>query len=484
MEDRTPAILRGLAGGVVLASITALVAHPFSPPAAAPSAGALFLVGLVLGMALGNGPTVWLMTAGVLSVLSMGAAYSIGARIGSTGPWVAGALALSLFLSLYLPSLRTVQRALLAALVTVAVGCAGAFLGLAIGAALTLALVFLAAGCFLSVLSSEEGAIALALHSILAILSMGLGYAAALLAGGVSLWVPLLFLLSTLTSVLAPPSAARLLMLLLVPPNVFAAFGYIIGRPIGLSLQLVLLFILLGGGFDLLLYYVSDTRILRSCGARVVEEAQLPRPYAILKALATRARLPPPRLAIIESDAPNLFSVGRSPGRAVVALTTGLLDTVSDEELEALLAHELVHIRDRDLITATLAAALAAPAGGAAGHLMRSSDRELYPLMLTALVLVAPLFVLLLHLSTPRGRERRADEAAAQMTNNGRALAQALEKLEAGAGRAVLSANPATAPLFAINPFGRGWLSALFTSHPPTEERVEALRRSSAGAGG
>ncbi|MGQ9582968.1 MAG: M48 family metalloprotease [Thermoplasmatota archaeon] len=484
MEDRTPAILRGLAGGVVLASLTAFAVHPFSPPATAPSAGALFLVGLVLGAAIGTGPAVWLMTAGVLSVLSMGAGYAAGAALGGTGGWVAGALLASLFLSLYLPTLRTVQRALLAALVTVAVGCAGAFLGHSIGATLPLTLVFLAAGLFLSVLSSEEGAMALALHSILAVLAMGLGYAAALFTGGAHLWVPLFFLLSFLTSLFVPPSAARLLMLLLVPPDVFAAFGYIIGGPVGLSLPLTLVFLALGGAFDLLFYYVSDARILRSCGARVVEEAQLPRPHAILRALASRAGVPPPRLALIESDAPNLFSVGRSPGRAVVALTTGLLDAVSEEELEALLAHELAHIRDRDLVTATMASALAAPAGGAARPLMHSPDRELFPLTLAALAVLAPFFALLLHLSTPRGRERRADEAAALMTSKGLALADALEKLEAGAGQEVLRANPATAPLFAVNPFRRGWLSALFTSHPPTEERVRALRRSSAGAGG
>ncbi|MEM4729472.1 MAG: M48 family metalloprotease [Thermoplasmata archaeon] len=484
MEEKTPALLRGFAGGVVLAGLTALLVAPFSSRMIAPVSGILFLAGLALGTALRSRTVVWLMTTGVFSTLVMGAGHVAGALYGRAQLWVSGAFLLSLFLSLYIPVLRTVQRALLSALVTVAAGCAGALLGLALGATLLTALLFLSAGCFLSVVSSEDGAILLALHSVLACFMMGLGYVAAFLTGMSGLWVPALFILSVLVSIFVLPSAARLLMLLLVPIDVFAAFGYVLGRPFGLSQGLVLVFTACGAGFDLLIYYLSESWVLRASGARVVDEVQLPEVYGRLRELSSRARLPPPRVALMVSDAPNLLSAGRGPSRAVIALSTGLLERLSEEELESLLAHELAHIRERELAPATLAAALASPVGSLARPLLEERGSELYPLIIPVLAIAAPFFSLLIHLSAPRGRETRADKVALALGASAPALARALEKLESGAGGSHLGANPATAHLFAISPFRRGWVSALFSSQPPTEERVAVLKRLSSGAGG
>jgi len=227
---------------------------------------------------------------------------------------------------------------------------------------------------------------------------------------------------------------------------------------------------------DILLYFASDSFVLWLNGARAASEEQMPRPYALARRPAASAGLPAPRIAIIDSEAVNIFSVGRSPGRAVLALTRGLLEKLDDGELEALLAHELAHVKDGDLLPMAMTCALAAPVGAAMRQLARDTDRSLSTVSRLFIAVVAPFFALLLHISMPRAREKRADSSAVVMTRNGEALASALAKLERHVGRPPLPANPASAPLFAVDPFRDGWMHGLFTTHPPTDERIDLIK--------
>jgi heat shock protein HtpX len=223
--------------------------------------------------------------------------------------------------------------------------------------------------------------------------------------------------------------------------------------------------------------------VLGQNDAWVVSEQDCPRPYAITRRLAAAAGLPPPRIAVIGSDTPNLFTVGLGPSRAVIAVTQGLLDALDDDELEAVLAHELSHIGGKDLLPMTMAAALASPVGAGARSLVFDREKGSNMLMLLAVGIAVPFFALLVQLANPRSREKRADDWAVRMTKKKGALVDALEKLELAAGREPLVANPATGPLFAVNPFRSGWLVAMFSTHPSTEERVARVKKAPAAGG-
>jgi len=193
-----------------------------------------------------------------------------------------------------------------------------------------------------------------------------------------------------------------------------------------------------------------------------------------VKAMATAAGLPPPRLALINSEVPNLFTVGRSPGRAVIALTKGALEKFTPEELDALLSHEIFHIKEKDMLPMTLAATVAYPVGKLAKPILFEKDRSSNPLIWLMLGIMAPFVALLLHMSTPRVREHRADAAVAA-AGKAEAMASALEKMEEDPGDRALEVNPATEPLFAVNPLRGGALADLFSTHPSTDERIDAL---------
>jgi len=306
---------------------------------------------------------------------------------------------------------------------------------------------------------------------------MGLGFIAAFFAGLVRVWVPLLFIISVVAGLFLFRSRTRLIMLLAIPLDLFAAFGFVIGSLFRAPLGPVVIALVLAVDLDILLYFASDTWILWLNKARVQTEAECPRAYAIVKRPAAAAGLPVPRIAIVPSEAVNLFAVGRSPGRAVLALTQGLLDRLGDGELEGLMAHELAHIKDRDLLQMTMACALATPAGSAMRQLDRDKDKSISLPSRAATAVVAPFFAFLVHLSMPRVREMRADSLAVTLTGDPEALATALEKLEKAVDETPVTANPATGPLFAIDPFRGHWMAGLFATHPATDDRLDLLRR-------
>jgi heat shock protein HtpX len=235
-------------------------------------------------------------------------------------------------------------------------------------------------------------------------------------------------------------------------------------------------------------YWWSDRIVLRMYRARELGQAEAPELHRMIGELARRAGLPVPRIAVIPSETPNAFATGRNPRNAVVAVTAGLLRHLEPEEIRGVLAHELAHIKHRDILIASLAAVMAGAIGMLAsmarfamifgGHRGREGGGN--PLAMLIMVIVMPLAALLVQMAISRSREFHADEAAARFVGSPRPLIRALKRLEAAAKRVPLPANPATAHLFIVNPLRGGGVLVLFSTHPPLEKRVarlEALAR-------
>jgi len=255
------------------------------------------------------------------------------------------------------------------------------------------------------------------------------------------------------------------------------------------GMEIALIFAVVMNGIS---YFFSDKIALRSSGAQPVTREQLPRLYEVMERLAAKANLPVPKLYVIPEEAPNAFATGRNPRHASVAVTEGLLNLMNDDELEGVIAHELSHVRNYDILTTSIAATLAGAItylaqmaqwgmlfGGYGGG--RDDDREEGGGMFAAIamMILAPFAAMLLQLFLSRTREYSADETGARMVGQPYGLISALQKLGAYNQRIpTTSMAPATAALCIVKPlFGTGGLSSLFSTHPPLEDRIEALRR-------
>lgn len=233
-------------------------------------------------------------------------------------------------------------------------------------------------------------------------------------------------------------------------------------------------------------YWFSDKIVLRMYGARAVDEAQAPGLYGMVRRLTTRAGIPMPKLYVIPSDTPNAFATGRNPQHAAVAVTEGIMRILDDEELEGVLAHEISHVTNRDVLISTIAATLA----GAITYLAhmaqwaaifggRSHDDDeggSNPLVMMAFAMLAPIAAMLVQFAVSRAREFQADASGARLAGRPWPLAKALEKLEVASHMRPMPANPATAHLFIVNPLTGQSLMRLFSTHPSTEERIARLR--------
>lgn len=255
--------------------------------------------------------------------------------------------------------------------------------------------------------------------------------------------------------------------------------GNWLGGQAGLAIALAIAAVM-----NFISYFYSDKIALATYQAQPVTREQLPRVYRILESLTARHNLPMPKVFVIPSDSPNAFATGRNPEHASVAVTQGILNLLTDEELAGVLGHELGHVRNRDILISSIAATLAGAilflarmAGWAAlfGGYQQDRDREGGALGALVLMIVAPLAAMLIQLAISRSREYAADTTGAEWTGNPQALATALEKLEAYAQRRPMLATPSTAHLFIIQPQTREWLASLFSTHPPIPKRVERL---------
>jgi heat shock protein HtpX len=230
-------------------------------------------------------------------------------------------------------------------------------------------------------------------------------------------------------------------------------------------------------------YWFSDRIVLRMYRAREVDPGQAPGLYRIVERLAQKAGIPTPRVYVIPSASPNAFATGRNPEHAVVAVTDGILRLMSDEELEGVLAHELGHVRNRDILIGSIAATLAGAVmilGSMArwaaifGGFSRDDDEGgIFGLLFMAIV--APLAAMLIQMAISRTREYKADASAAELTGTPYGLANALEKLGKATQRIPMQATPSTAHMFIVNPLSGRSMMKLFSTHPPLEDRIRRL---------
>jgi len=232
-------------------------------------------------------------------------------------------------------------------------------------------------------------------------------------------------------------------------------------------------------------YWWSDKIVLKMYGAQPIEEAQAPGLYGMVHRLASKARIPMPRVFMIPSDQPNAFATGRNPEHAVVAVTEGIMRILDDDELEGVLAHELAHIKNRDTLIMTVAATLAgaitfianmAQFAAFFGHRRDDEEGQGSVIGTLALAIVAPIAATLIQLAISRAREYQADATGARIAGRPSGLASALEKMEMASGMARMEPSPATAHLYIVNPLRGGGLASLFSTHPPIQERVARLR--------
>jgi heat shock protein HtpX len=258
----------------------------------------------------------------------------------------------------------------------------------------------------------------------------------------------------------------------------------LIGGAIGGQQGMVVAFVL-ALGMNFFSYWFSDRMVLAMYRAKPIEESQAPALYRIVRTLATRGGIPMPRVYLIPSESPNAFATGRNPQHAAVAVTEGIMRILSEEELEGVLAHELSHVKNRDVLIATIAATLA----GAITYLAhmaqwamifggRRDDDEEGGGVLGGILMVflAPIAAMLIQLAVSRAREFQADATGARLAGKPGGLAKALEKLEMASKALPMDASPSTAHLFIVNPLSGRSLLRLFSTHPPIEERIARLR--------
>jgi len=258
-------------------------------------------------------------------------------------------------------------------------------------------------------------------------------------------------------------------------------FGGFLGGSQGLVVAFVFATIMNFGS-----YWFSDKIVLAMYKARPVGLNEAPDLYRVVQNLATRANMPMPKLYVIPSDAANAFATGRSPEHAAVAVTEGIMRLMSWDELEGVLAHEISHVRNRDILISSIAATLAGVImmlgnmvrwAAIFGGFSRDERNEGGGLVgLLVMSILAPLAATLIQLAISRSREYQADASGAALLHSGESLAKALEKLESAAQRVPLDASPQTAHLFIVNPLSGRSLANLFSTHPPLDERIRRLR--------
>ena len=257
-----------------------------------------------------------------------------------------------------------------------------------------------------------------------------------------------------------------------------------IGDRIGGQNGMILAFVI-SVAMNFTAYFYSDKIALAMYNAQPVTREQLPRAYQVVERLTAKQGLPMPKIYVLPTESPNAFATGRNPQHASVAVTHGILGLLDDEELEGVLAHELGHVKNRDILTSSIAATLA----GAITMIARMGywaemfgfggggrrDRNGGGLTALLMLILAPFAAMLIQLAISRSREYEADATGAHVTGNPYALARALQKLENYSKRVPLQANPSTAHLFIIAPLLGGGFGSLFSTHPPTKERIRRL---------
>lgn len=277
----------------------------------------------------------------------------------------------------------------------------------------------------------------------------------------------------------------KTVLLLTVLTFLFMGVGYFVGSLFGLGSLGALLALVLAAVLNFSSYFFSDRIVLRMYRAKIVSEQEAPVLHSIVSDLAMSAGIPKPRVAIVENATPNAFATGRNPNNAVVAATTGILNLLDKDELEGVLAHELTHVKNRDILIGSVAATIAGAIVWIANFAQffaffgggGNNDDMGGIVGLILMSILAPIAATIVQLAISRSREFKADEGGARISGKPWALARALRKLEMGINARPMDANPSTAHMFIANPFGgRGKsIAKLFSTHPPMNERIKRL---------
>lgn len=278
-------------------------------------------------------------------------------------------------------------------------------------------------------------------------------------------------------------NALKTVFLLTLLTLLFVFIGQVVGGKSGMIIALIFAAIM-----NLTTYWFSDKIVLAMYRAQPIKESDNPRLYSLVRQTATKANLPMPRVYIIPTQTPNAFATGRNPKHAAVAVTSGILKILDEDELEGVISHEMAHVRNRDILTgsivATVAGAISVLAhmaqwgaifGGYGGR--DNEGRGGGGLGLLIMAIVAPLAALLIQMAISRSREYSADQTGAKISHKPLSLANALKKLDYASRRMPLEANPSTAHLFIVNPLSGKGMASLFSTHPPVEERVARLQK-------
>jgi len=271
---------------------------------------------------------------------------------------------------------------------------------------------------------------------------------------------------------------AKTAVLMAAITALFIVVGGMLGGEQGMLMAL-----LLAVGMNFFSYWFSDAMVLKMTNAQQVDEQSAPQFYALVKELADRAGLPMPKVFLIDEDAPNAFATGRNPENASVAATTGILKILSNRELRGVMAHELAHVQHRDILISMVAATMAGAISALANFAMffggrDSGGRPHNPIASLLIAILAPIAASLIQMSISRAREYEADRGGAEISADPEALAHALEKIHnyaQGMPFRAVEQHPETAQMMILNPLSAGGLAQLFSTHPPTEERVGRL---------
>jgi heat shock protein HtpX len=274
-------------------------------------------------------------------------------------------------------------------------------------------------------------------------------------------------------------NTVKTILLMVLLSVILVTIGGAIGGKHGMMIALLMSF-----AINFFSYWFSDKLVLKMSGAQEVSEAEAPELYNIVRRLTTKAQLPMPKVYVMNEDQPNAFATGRNPAHSAVAVTAGIMDILSRDELEGVLAHELAHIKHRDILVGTIAASIA----GAITSLTHLAfffggrdDEGMNPVALIIMIIVAPIAAMMVQMAISRSREYGADEGGAMMCGQPRYLANALRKLDMASKQIPMDANPSTAHMYIVSPLFGGGFSKLFSTHPPMEERIARLEAMATG---